>query len=159
MRKRSKTIPRLLTAAVLRVVVLACLAAIPMASVASAASQQGNGNGHQQGNGNGNGNGGNGNGNGTPTPPPGNNSEIDPGNLPKVGAGDGTINKVKNIIFGILGAFALLSITLSGLKYITSSGDPQKTSEAKNGIVYSLLGLALAITADAIITFVVNRAS
>jgi hypothetical protein len=102
---------------------------------------------------------GRGNGNATPTPPPGNNSEIQPAGLPKAQANNDTINNIKNVIFGIIGAFALLSITLSGLKYITSSGDAQKTSEAKNGIVYSLVGLALAITADAIITFVVKKAS
>lgn len=95
-----------------------------------------------------------------PTAPAGNSSQISPKGLPTVEPSQDTVdNKILPVVFGIIGSFALLGITLSGLKYITSAGNPQKTSEAKNGIVYSLVGLAIAITAEAIVAFVVNRAS
>ncbi|HXE10000.1 MAG TPA: pilin, partial [Verrucomicrobiae bacterium] len=70
-----------------------------------------------------------------------------------------TFGKVLSIVFGIIGAFALLNIVLSGMKYITSAGNPQKASEARNGIIYSIVGLMIAISAEAIIAFIVNRAS
>lgn len=86
-------------------------------------------------------------------------SEISPGGLPNVNANSNLIkNKILPAVFGIIGAFALLNIVGSGLKYITSAGNPQKTSEARNGILFSVLGLAIAISAEAIIAFVVNRA-
>ena len=84
-------------------------------------------------------------------------TDILPGNLPDVKANKDNISKIMTIVFGIIGAFAVLNITLSGFKYITSAGDAQKTSEAKNGIVYSLIGLVIAITAEALVVFVVKR--
>lgn len=86
-------------------------------------------------------------------------ADISGNSLPNVDAGTDTIQTVLQIIFGIIGAFAALSIAASGLKYITSAGDPAKTSEAKKGIAFALVGLALAISAEAIVAFVVNRGS
>lgn len=61
------------------------------------------------------------------------------------------------ITFGVVGALAVLYITLSGLRYVTSGGDPQKIAQAKNGIIYSLVGVAVAILAQAIVTFTVRN--
>jgi hypothetical protein len=83
-------------------------------------------------------------------------ADISRGGLPDVKANTDTIQTVFGIIFGIIGAFAFLNIVFSGFKYVTSAGDPQKTSEAKNGIVYSVVGLIIAIVAEAFIVFIVR---
>ena len=67
------------------------------------------------------------------------------------------LSTILSIVFGIIGALALLMITVSGLRYITSAGSPEKTAKAKDGIVYSLVGLTIAISAEAIVKFVVGR--
>lgn len=77
--------------------------------------------------------------------------------LPEVTADQGTLHNIIQIVFGVIGAFALLSMTASGLKYITSGGDPQKTSEAKKGVVFALVGLMIAVSAEALVAFVVHR--
>ncbi len=82
---------------------------------------------------------------------------IDHSALPRVGADQATITTALGIIYGIIGAAALLMITKSGLEYIVSAGDPQKTSNAKNGIIYALIGLVVAISAQAITWFVASR--
>lgn len=84
-------------------------------------------------------------------------SPINSGNLPQSKANSSTVQNIIRVIFGIIGAFALMSMTASGLKYITSGGDPGKTSEAKKGIIFALIGLMLAISAEAIVAFVVHR--
>lgn len=84
-------------------------------------------------------------------------SQTNPGALPRSTADTGTIQNIIRIFFGIIGAFALLSMTASGLKYVTSGGDPGKTSEAKKGIVFALLGLMIAISAEAIVAYVVKN--
>lgn len=110
--------------------------------------------------GSGSGSGSGGGGGGSPTVhTTGSQSAISGGSLPTPAADNSTISNILEIVFGIIGAFAVLNITLSGFKYVTSAGDAQKASEAKNGIVYSLIGLAIAISAEAIVAFVVNKAS
>lgn len=84
-------------------------------------------------------------------------SAISAGGLPDPSADQNTVENALKIVFGIIGAFAVLNVTLSGFKYITSAGNEQKVAEAKNGIVYSLLGLMIAISAEAIIAFVVKE--
>ena len=82
---------------------------------------------------------------------------VQPGDLPRSAANSSSIGDIKNILFGIIGALALLMIVISGLRYITSAGDPQGTSKAKNGIIFALIGLMLAILADAIVSFAVKK--
>ena len=67
------------------------------------------------------------------------------------------IPTILSIVFGIVGALALLFITISGLRYITSAGDPQKAIQSRDGIVYALIGLAIAISAEAIVSFYVGK--
>lgn len=84
-------------------------------------------------------------------------TEVSPGGLPTGDANQAMLETVLSIVFGIIGALALLIITVSGLRYITAAGDPQKISNAKNGVVYALVGLIIAILAQVIVSFVVKR--
>jgi hypothetical protein len=76
--------------------------------------------------------------------------------LPHVDGDQNAIKAIMSIIFGFIGAIALLVIVVSGFRYIISAGDPQKASQAKNGIIFALVGLIIAISADAIVAFVVK---
>ncbi|MGZ6005341.1 MAG: hypothetical protein ACXWLH_04290 [Candidatus Saccharimonadales bacterium] len=78
------------------------------------------------------------------------------GGLPTPAADSSALKSILQIVFGTIGALAVLMITVSGLRFITSSGDPQKATSARNGIIYALIGLLIAITAEAIVTFVVT---
>lgn len=84
---------------------------------------------------------------------------IEPGtDLPTIhNPGESDIKTIISIVLTILGALALLMIVVSGLRYILSAGDPQKAARAKNGIIFALAGLAVAIAAQAIVSFVVTR--
>lgn len=84
-------------------------------------------------------------------------TSISGGHLPHAAATPDTVKAILQIVFGIIGALALLMITVSGLRYITSAGSPEKTSRAKDGIVYAVVGLVIAISAEAIVTYVVSR--
>jgi hypothetical protein len=84
-------------------------------------------------------------------------SNIDVSSLPKTTAGDSTIKTVLTIVFSIVGALSLLFITIGGFRYVLSQGDPQAVGKAKGTILYALIGLIVAITAVAIVTFVVGR--
>ena len=77
--------------------------------------------------------------------------------LPRATAGSSTLSNVLGIVFAIAGALALLMIVISGLRYIFSGGDPQKAASARQGILYALVGLVIAIMAQTIVVFVVRR--
>lgn len=59
----------------------------------------------------------------------------------------------------VVGIVAVIMIIAGGLKYITSGGEAQKVANAKNTIVYALVGLAVAALAQLIVHFVLRQAS
>lgn len=84
-------------------------------------------------------------------------TDISPGNLPKAGTNSDQVKNILGIVFGIVGALALLMLVVSGLRYVISGGDPSRISKAKDGIIFALIGLLIAITAEAIVAFVVGN--
>ena len=87
-------------------------------------------------------------------------SKIDGSRLPGARSNNATASELQvilGIFFGIAGAIAVLMIVINGLQFITSTGDPQKAARARSGIIYALVGLAVAISAEAIVAFVVGK--
>lgn len=84
-------------------------------------------------------------------------TKVNSGELPKLRGDTGTVETIISVVLGFIGAIALLVITVSGFRYVTSAGDPERASKAKNGIIYALVGLVVAIIAQAIVAFVVSE--
>lgn len=78
-------------------------------------------------------------------------------NIPTTSLSPGHVHTILQIVFALAGAIALIIIVLSGLRFILSSGDPQKTAQARNTIIYALVGLVICILSFSIVTFVVNK--
>jgi hypothetical protein len=91
------------------------------------------------------------------TPPAITPPDISP--LPKTSADPNRIKAVLQLIFGVLGAVAVLMIVIGGIKYSSSQGDPQGVSKAKGTVIYAIVGLVIAILATAIVDFVMGRAT
>lgn len=69
---------------------------------------------------------------------------------------DGAFTNITNTILYIVGAIAVLMLVWGGIRYIISGGDSKKVTDAKNTILYALLGLIIAFFAYAIVNFVLN---
>jgi len=67
-----------------------------------------------------------------------------------------SIQIVVNILLYILGAIAVLMIVIGGIRYTTSNGDSSQIKGAKDTILYSVVGLVVAIMAYAIVNFVLK---
>ncbi|HUD06389.1 MAG TPA: pilin [Candidatus Saccharimonadales bacterium] len=67
------------------------------------------------------------------------------------------IKTALNILFSILGAIALLIVTIAGFRYVISRGEPQEVSKAKDTILYALIGLVVCMAALAIVNFVAGN--
>ncbi|MCA9335413.1 hypothetical protein KC967_00730 [Candidatus Saccharibacteria bacterium] len=66
------------------------------------------------------------------------------------------IKTVVNVLLYILGAVAVIMIIIGGIKYTTSQGDSSAVTSAKNTILYSVIGLIVALIAYAIVNLVVT---
>lgn len=67
------------------------------------------------------------------------------------------VKTVIQIVFGLLGAVAVVYVIIGGLGLITSNGNPQSLSKARNTIIFAAVGLLVAISAEAVVSFVVKR--
>ncbi len=69
------------------------------------------------------------------------------------------IATVINIFSVVVGVVAVIMIIIGGLKYITSSGDSNNVTSAKNTILYAIIGLVVVALAQFIVKFVLQRAT
>lgn len=59
-----------------------------------------------------------------------------------------------NIVIGVLGVAAVINLIISGYRYVTAQGAPEVLAKARNGIIFSVVGLVVAILAFAIVNFI-----
>ena len=70
-------------------------------------------------------------------------------------------SKVGEIIgygFMAVGALAVIFLIWGGLSFAMSAGNPEKVKKAKYTILFALIGLAVAISANVIVGLVINTA-
>jgi hypothetical protein len=67
------------------------------------------------------------------------------------------LRKLMQISFGSIALLAVIIIIIAGINFIMSGGDPQKIAKAKKAVIYACVGLAIAISAEIFVTFVVGR--
>ncbi|HEX7963768.1 MAG TPA: pilin [Candidatus Saccharimonadales bacterium] len=77
--------------------------------------------------------------------------------IPGTGASTPQIRTIINIVLSIAGAVALLVITMAGFRYVTSRGNPSQVQQARDAIIYSLIGLVVMMSAFLIVNFVVFK--
>lgn len=69
---------------------------------------------------------------------------------------NGVLNQFTNIALYVIGFISVVMLIWGGLRYIISGGDSKKITDAKNTILYALIGLVVAFLAYAIVNFVLN---
>jgi hypothetical protein len=65
--------------------------------------------------------------------------------------------EVVNIFTIIVGAASVFMIIYGGFRYITSGGSSEKVGNAKNTLIYAIIGLIIVALAQTIIHFVLSR--
>ncbi len=69
---------------------------------------------------------------------------------------DGVFTKITNTILYAVGIISVVMLIYGGLRYVVSGGDSKKVTDAKNTIMYAIIGLIIAILSFAIVNFVIN---
>lgn len=60
-------------------------------------------------------------------------------------------SNIINTIFLLAGMVAVFFITISGIKLVTSGGDPVKVSEAKRTLTFAVIGLVVVLVSFGIL--------
>lgn len=66
------------------------------------------------------------------------------------------IKTLINTLLFVVGALAVIMIIVSGILYVTSTGDAGRVAKAKNTLMYSIVGLVVAFLAYAIVNWVLD---
>ncbi len=78
-------------------------------------------------------------------------------NLPEVAADASTASTFMALVFGVLGAVCVLLIIYAGFQFILGGDDPNKVKNARNTIIWALIGLGVALLAEAIVFLILGR--
>ena len=68
----------------------------------------------------------------------------------------GVFKQVTNVILYIVSIIAVIMLIIGGIKYVVSGGDSKKVTDAKNTVLYAIIGLVIAFLAFAIVNFVIS---
>jgi hypothetical protein len=66
--------------------------------------------------------------------------------------------KITDLFSIIVGAASVIMIVYGGFRYITSGGDSGKVGNAKNTLIYAIVGLVIVALAQLIVRFVIGQA-
>lgn len=69
----------------------------------------------------------------------------------------GIAKNIVSLFSVVVGAVSILMIIYGGFRYITSGGDSGKVGNAKNTLIYAVVGLVIVALAQLIVHFVLNQ--
>jgi len=67
------------------------------------------------------------------------------------------ITTIINVFSFVVGVVAVIMIIAGGFRYISSGGDSNKITSAKNTIIYAIIGLVIVALAQIIVQFVLGK--
>jgi len=73
------------------------------------------------------------------------------------GGGQGGIFRtITNVMLFLIGAISVIMLIIGGIRYVVSGGDSTAVQNAKNTILYAIVGIVVAILAYAVVNFVIS---
>lgn len=70
---------------------------------------------------------------------------------------EGGLKQVVNVLLFLIGAISVIVIIIGAIMFTVSAGDSGRAKKAKDTILYAVIGLIVAITAFAIVNFVIRQ--
>ena len=87
---------------------------------------------------------------------------VNPGDLdsvPQVDSPDSGLDTIMGWFFIVVVGVSIIVIIIAGINFITSQGDPQKTKNARNTVIYAIVGIIIAALATSIIRLIARTIS
>jgi hypothetical protein len=73
------------------------------------------------------------------------------------GANASPVTKALNVMFIVIGMISVGMIIFGGITYATSAGESSRTTMGRHAITYAVVGLVVAMSAFAIVNFLIAR--
>lgn len=77
--------------------------------------------------------------------------------VPRVELTDNVVGNVASSVFVLIGALAVLFMLVGAARYVTANGEPGKISQAKNTLIYAVVGIVVSALGFTIVQFVIGR--
>lgn len=68
-----------------------------------------------------------------------------------------SVTGIINAVIAVLGFVCVVVMIVGGVNYMTSAGDTNKVTKAKNTILYGLIGLVICVLSFAVVNFVITN--
>lgn len=78
-------------------------------------------------------------------------------NLPGTPADTNSVQLGLSIVFGVAAAIALISLVIAAMNYATAATDSEKIARSRKAIIYSLMGLVIAISAEVMVLTILDN--
>ena len=65
-------------------------------------------------------------------------------------------NQISSVALGVIAIVSIIMLIYGGVRYIISGGDSKKVTDAKNTVLYAIIGLVISFLAFAIVNFVIS---
>lgn len=69
----------------------------------------------------------------------------------------GVFATIADILIYLVGAIAVIMLIIGGLRYVISQGDSTQVKQAKDTILYAIIGIVVAVLAYAIVHFIATN--
>ena len=66
------------------------------------------------------------------------------------------VQRIVSILAWVAGVAAIVVMVVQGLRMILSGGDSSALANARNGIIYAIVGLAIAVTAPHLVGYILS---
>lgn len=63
---------------------------------------------------------------------------------------------ITNVLLFIIGAVSVIMLVIGGIRYTVSAGDSKAVTDAKNTILYAIVGIVVSILAYAVVNFIIS---
>ena len=80
-----------------------------------------------------------------------------PGQAKELDGNQGVITTISNTMLFIVGLLAVIMIIYAGIRFVTAHGDEKQVESARQTIIYSVVGLIVAILAYALVNWVFSQ--
>lgn len=77
--------------------------------------------------------------------------------LPQIAADADQIRGILSVVFAVFAGIAIIVIIIAAINFAASEGNSDKIAQARKTIIYALVGLVIALSAEALVLTLVGR--